>query len=62
MNTSGNLAGALSAVVVGFLSSWYGWTAPLLLAAFLCLTAAFLIQGVRAGSQAKPKGAAVEAV
>ena len=58
MNTCGNLAGALSGVVVGFLSTWYGWQAPLLLAALFCLTAAFLIQGVRTGSLGELKPAA----
>jgi sugar phosphate permease len=40
MNTFGNLSGALSAVVVGYLATLYGWTPPFILGSGLCLVAA----------------------
>jgi MFS family permease len=42
MNTCGNLGGAISAVVVGYLATRLGWTAPFLFASGLCLFAALL--------------------
>ncbi len=42
MNTSGNMGGALSGVVVGYLAQWFNWTVPLLVAAGLCLAAALI--------------------
>jgi sugar phosphate permease len=47
MNTFGNMGGAISGVVVGFLSTAYGWRAPLLLAALLCVVAAILVTAVQ---------------
>jgi sugar phosphate permease len=49
MNTCGNLGGAISGVVVGFLSTWYGWQVPLLLAAVLAVIAAALVRAVKTG-------------
>ena len=42
MNTLGNLGGALSTVMIGHLSTLFGWTVPFLVASFLCLVAALL--------------------
>ena len=42
MNTLGNLGGALSAVVIGYLATRMGWNWPFLIASAMCLTAAFL--------------------
>ncbi len=42
MNTLGNLGGAVSAVMIGYLATLFGWTVPFLVASFLCAVAAFL--------------------
>jgi MFS family permease len=42
MNTWGNLGGASSAVVVGYLATLYSWTLPFIVASGLCLLAAGL--------------------
>jgi sugar phosphate permease len=42
MNTLGNLGGAISAMVVTYAASWYGWNAPFLLTSALCVLAALL--------------------
>ena len=42
MNTLGNLGGALSAVMIGYLATHLGWNWPFLAASALCLTAALL--------------------
>jgi MFS transporter, ACS family, glucarate transporter len=42
MNTSGNLGGAISAVVIGYLSTIFGWTVPFIVCAVLCGVAALL--------------------
>jgi MFS family permease len=42
MNTWGNLGGAISAVMIGYLATLFGWTVPFLVASFLCLMAALL--------------------
>jgi MFS family permease len=42
MNTWGNIGGAVSAVMVGYLATLFGWTAPFLLASALCLFSALL--------------------
>lgn len=42
MNTFGNLGGALSAVVIGYLATLFGWTVPFLVASLLCAAAALL--------------------
>jgi MFS family permease len=42
MNTLGNLGGALSAVIIGYLSTVYGWTTPFVLASAICGAAALL--------------------
>jgi len=42
MNTLGNLGGALSAVVIGYLATRMGWNWPFLIASAMCLTAALL--------------------
>jgi len=41
MNTFGNIGGALSAIVVGYLATLYGWTPPFILGSGLCFMAAF---------------------
>ncbi|HZP17235.1 MAG TPA: MFS transporter [Terriglobales bacterium] len=40
MNTFGNIGGALSAVVVGYLATLYGWSQPFIVASALCVLAA----------------------
>ena len=42
MNTWGNLGGAVSAVMIGYLATLFGWTVPFLVSSFLCLVAALL--------------------
>jgi MFS family permease len=42
MNTWGNIGGAVSAVMVGYLATLFGWTSPFLLASALCLFSALL--------------------
>ncbi len=42
MNTLGNLGGALSAVMVGYLATNYGWTVPFIVASGCCVVAAVL--------------------
>jgi sugar phosphate permease len=42
MNTLGNLGGAISAMVVTYAASWYGWNAPFLVTSALCVLAALL--------------------
>jgi sugar phosphate permease len=46
MNTWGNLGGALSAVMVGYLATILGWTSPFLLASAFCLFSALLVSRV----------------
>jgi sugar phosphate permease len=42
MNTFGNLGGATASVLSAYLVKLYGWTAPFLVVAALCLVAAAL--------------------
>jgi MFS family permease len=42
MNTFGNLGGAFSAVVVGYLATFLGWTYPFVVSSALCVLAAVL--------------------
>lgn len=42
MNTLGNLGGALSAVVIGYLATHLGWNWPFLMASVMCLIAAMI--------------------
>jgi len=42
MNTLGNLGGALSAVMVGYLATHYGWTVPFIVSSAACVIAALL--------------------
>ncbi len=42
MNTFGNIGGAVSAVMVGYLATLFGWTSPFLVASGLCLFSALL--------------------
>jgi MFS family permease len=46
MNTWGNLGGAISAVMVGYLATWMGWTSPFLLASVLCLLSAIIVSRI----------------
>jgi MFS family permease len=46
MNTLGNLGGAISAVMVGYLATLLGWTSPFLLASFLCLLSALIVSRI----------------
>lgn len=42
MNTLGNLGGALSAVMIGYLATHYGWTVPFIVCSAACMIAATL--------------------
>ena len=42
MNTLGNLGGAISAVMIGYLATVFGWTVPFVVSSVLCLVAALL--------------------
>jgi len=46
MNTLGNLGGTVSAVMVGYFATWFGWTSPFLLGASFCLISVILMRGV----------------
>ncbi len=46
MNTWGNVGGALSAVMVGYLATLLGWTSPFLVASALCLFSAILVSRI----------------
>jgi sugar phosphate permease len=42
MNTLGNVGGAVSAVMIGYLATIFGWTVPFLVSSLLCVVAALL--------------------
>jgi predicted MFS family arabinose efflux permease len=42
MNTFGNIGGAISSTVVTYMATLYGWNAPFMMTAALCLIAAAL--------------------
>ncbi len=42
MNTCGNIGGAISTTMLGYLVSWFGWACPFLVGAALCVVAAGL--------------------
>ena len=42
MNTLGNLGGAVSAVMIGYLATLFGWTVPFLVSSSLCGVAVLL--------------------
>lgn len=46
MNTWGNLGGAISAVMVGYLATLMGWTSPFLMASLLCLVSALIVSRI----------------
>lgn len=46
MNTWGNLGGAFSAAMIGYLATWLGWTSPFLVSSFLCLLSALIVSRV----------------
>ncbi len=48
MNTCGNIGGAVSATVLGYLVQSYGWNVPFVVASALCVTAAALFTGIDA--------------
>jgi len=54
MNTLGNLGGAVSAVLTGYLATIFGWTVPFLVSSLLCAVAALL------AARIDPKRSAVE--
>jgi sugar phosphate permease len=56
MNTFGNLGGAFSAVVVGYLATYLGWTYPFIVSSALCVLAALL------ASRIDPRRSAVESL
>jgi MFS transporter, ACS family, glucarate transporter len=43
MNTLGNLGGAVSAVMIGYLATIFGWTVPFVVSSLLCMVAALLV-------------------
>jgi MFS family permease len=56
MNTLGNLGGAVSAVMIGYLATIFGWTVPFLVSSLLCVVAALL------ASRIDPTRSAVEEI
>jgi sugar phosphate permease len=48
MNTCGNIGGAVSATVLGYLVQSFGWNVPFVVASALCATAAALFFGIDA--------------
>lgn len=48
MNTMGNIGGAISAAVVGYLVQGYGWNVPFLVSAALCVTGSLLFARIDA--------------
>ena len=46
MNTLGNLGGAVSAVLTGYLATIFGWTVPFLVSSLLCAAAALLVSRI----------------
>ena len=42
MNTFGNLGGAVSAVAIGYLATYLGWTYPFIVSSAFCVLAAVL--------------------
>jgi MFS family permease len=46
MNTWGNVGGAVSAVMVGYLATLLGWTSPFLVASALCLFSALVVSRI----------------
>lgn len=48
MNTMGNVGGAISAAVVGYLVQGYGWNVPFLVSAALCVTGSLLFARIDA--------------
>jgi sugar phosphate permease len=50
MNTCGNIGGAIAAAVSAYLAEAYGWNAPFLVVAGLCVLAGLLFLGIDAGT------------
>lgn len=46
MNTFGQIGGAFSAAIAGYLATWMGWNSPFLLAAGFCICAAVAVSGI----------------
>jgi MFS family permease len=46
MNTFGNVGGAISTTILGYLVAWKSWETPFYIAAALCLTAAILFSRI----------------
>jgi predicted MFS family arabinose efflux permease len=46
MNTFGQIGGAISALLTGYLATRIGWTSPFLLACAFCLVAALAVRGI----------------
>ena len=51
MNTLGNLGGSLSAIVVTYAATLYGWNSPFLITSALCVIAAILFLGIDASKR-----------
>ncbi len=56
MNTFGNLGGAFSAVVIGYLAERYGWTVPFMVCSAFCVVACIL------ASRIDPRRSAVDPI
>jgi sugar phosphate permease len=48
MNTCGNIGGAISSTLLGYLAQGYGWNVPFLIAAVLCVAAGLLFSRIDA--------------
>jgi MFS transporter, ACS family, glucarate transporter len=46
MNTFGNLGGAISPVLLGYLLGSYGWNVPFIISSILCIVAIFFCFGI----------------
>jgi MFS family permease len=46
MNTFGNLGGAISPVLLGYLLGSYGWNVPFIVSSVLCIVAIFFCFGI----------------
>jgi MFS transporter, ACS family, glucarate transporter len=57
MNTFGNLGGAISPVLLGYLLGGYGWNVPFTISAILCVVAVFFCFGIDPSRAIQSEGA-----
>ncbi len=55
MNTFGNIGGAISPVLLGYLLGSYGWTVPFVVSSILCLAAIFFCCGIDPSRRVLPE-------